>query len=200
MQIVNFAHCDSMLLNVQIGVRYETTPDQLRFLLAKIREMLHAHPRIDRESVRVRFSGYADSALMIDLRVYIDTQEWNDFFAVREDVFLRIYDLVIEAGTGFAFPSQTVYLGRDTGIDNKRTDAAEAVIETWRRQGRLPFPSYAVSDIERFEGTLDYPPRGSVTAGRAASETAEPLGAVAKAEEPAEGEKPSRTVPRPAGG
>ena len=103
MQIVNWAECDQMLINETIGIRYETTPDQLRFLLSQIRSMLHAHPRINSDTVRVRFTGYGESALNINMRVYTATREWNDFFAIREDVFLRIYDLVKEAGADFAF-------------------------------------------------------------------------------------------------
>jgi len=33
--------------------------------------------------------------------------------SVREDVLLKIMDLVEACGTGFAFPSQTLYLARD---------------------------------------------------------------------------------------
>ena len=161
MQIINWAECDQMLINETIGVRYETEPDQLRYLLARLREMLHPHPRIDSDTVRVRFSGYGSSTLDIDIRVYAETREWNDFFAIREDVFLRIYDIVTESGTGFAFPSQTLYMARDDGIDTGRADAAKATVARWRKEGRLPFPRLPRDAIERLEGTLDYPPAGS---------------------------------------
>ncbi len=161
MQIVNWAECDQMLINETIGVRYETTSDQLRYLLAGLRRMLHAHPRIDSDTVRVRFSGYGDSALKIDIRVYAATREWNDFFAIREDVFLRVNDLVSEAGTGFAFPSRTLYMARDQGLDGERGEEAEAAVGRWRKSGRLPFPRLPRDEIDRLEATLDYPPRGS---------------------------------------
>lgn len=161
MQLVNWARCDQMLINETIGVRYETTPDQLRFVLAKIREMLHSHPRIDQKTIRVRFAGYGDSSLNIAIRIYAKTREWNDFFAVREDIFLRIYDLVTGAGTGFAFPSQTVYMSRDDGLDEIARDAAEQQVQKWRRSGRLPFPRLAEERQQALEDTLDYPPRGS---------------------------------------
>ena len=161
MQIINWAECDQMLINETIGVRYETEPDQLRYLLARLREMLHSHPRIDSDTVRVRFAGYGSSALNIDIRVYAETREWNDFFAIREDVFLRIYDIVTAAGTGFAFPSQTLYMARDGGMDAERGDAAKATVDRWRKEGKLPFPRLPRDAIERLEGTLDYPPKGS---------------------------------------
>jgi MscS family membrane protein len=161
MQIVNFAHCDQMLITDTICLRYETRPDQLRYLLAQLRLMLHAHPRIDSDTIRVRFAGYGPSALNIDMRVYVQTREWNDFFAVREDVYLRIADLVADAGTDFAFPSQTIYLGKDRGLDDGQADAAASVVQGWRDAGNLPFPTLPEADLARVDGSLDYPPRGS---------------------------------------
>jgi MscS family membrane protein len=192
MQIVNWAQCDEMLINETIGVRYETTPDQLRYLLAQLREMLHAHPRINNETVRVRFSGYGDSALNITIRVYAKTREWNDFHAIREDIFMRTYDLVAEAGTGFAFPSHTIYMGRDDGLDKETGKKAEERVKAWRRTGQLPFPRFAPERLERVNDTLDYPPKGSPEAGHEDLEaaagaerlSAEPLADEEPAEEP----------------
>jgi len=148
-----------------IGLRYETTADQLRYFLANLRSMLHAHPRINSNTVRVRFSGYGDSALNITIRVYAKTREWNDFHAIREDIYLRIYDLVNEAGSGFAFPSQTLYMGRDDGIDTEKAKLAAERVKRWRRTGQLPFPRFTPEKLAKIEDSLDYPPRGSYEAG-----------------------------------
>ena len=161
MEIINWARCDQMLIQETIGVRYETKPDQLRYLLAKLREMFHAHPRIDSDTIRVRFAGYSDSSLNISIRIYAQTREWNDFYAIREDVFMRIYDVVTQAGSGFAFPSRTVYLGRDEGLDDQLAKTAADKVEEWRKSSRLPFPRLPEDFIDKIEGTLDYPPSGS---------------------------------------
>ena len=76
-----------------------------------------AHPAIDNGTVRVRSQGYGDSSLNDLIRIYALTIEWNDYHAVREDVFLRICDLVGDAVSDFAFPSQTIYMGKDTKLD-----------------------------------------------------------------------------------
>jgi MscS family membrane protein len=165
LEIVNWAKCDEMLIDETIGVRYETTPDQLRYALVKLREMLHAHPRINTETVRVRFSGYGNSSLNITIRVYAITREWNDFHAIREDIFLRVYDIITEAGTGFAFPSQTIYMGKDNGLDEETGKKAMEKVQAWRRAGQLPFPRLSPKQIESINNTLDYPPRGSSEAG-----------------------------------
>jgi MscS family membrane protein len=161
MQIVNWARCDQMLIEQIVRLRYETSGDQLRFVLAKIREMFHAHPRIDDETVRVRLATYGPSSLDVLIRVYAKTREWNDFFAVKEDVLLRVKEIVEQSGTGFAFPSQTLYLGKDAGLDEALSEKAVQQVAGWRRMGRLPFPRFAAGALEKLTGSLNYPPRGS---------------------------------------
>src|SRR5579862_3442217 len=46
MNIENFARRDKILFNPVLAIRYETTPDQLRFLLAEVRRLLYAHPKV----------------------------------------------------------------------------------------------------------------------------------------------------------
>ncbi|MGR3805648.1 mechanosensitive ion channel family protein [Marinibacterium profundimaris] len=181
MQIINWAQCDRMLINETVGLRYDTSMDQMRHVLARLRRMLHAHPRIDGDTVRVRFSGFGDSALNVNIRIYAATHEWNDFHAIREDVFLRVFDIIRESGTDIAFPSQTLYMARDTGLDPDRSTAAEAEVQGWRRSGTLPFPRLSEAELDRLAATLDYPPYGSQDAGgreeEIAPERSEPLSA-----------------------
>jgi len=180
MQLINWAKCDRMLITTTIGLRYETENDQLRHVLVKFREMLHAHPKIDSESVRVRFADFGQSSLDIGVRIYALTRDFNEYHAIREDVLLRMSEIVKKSGSGFAFPSQTLYMGRDDGLDVERGEKATKEVESWRKAGKLPFPRLTADRIEQLKGTLDYPPRGSVEAGSIAAqvwETSEGLSA-----------------------
>ena len=105
MPLVNLSQRDRMLIKSIIGVRYETSPEQLRYLLVKIREALLAHPKIYPDLVRVRFVGFGPSSLDIELFAYVKTTKGLEFLGVREEVFLQVMDIVNESGTGFAFPS-----------------------------------------------------------------------------------------------
>src|SRR5210317_1640954 len=195
MQLINWAKCDRMLINATIGLRYETENDQLRHVLVKFREMLHAHPKIHSETVRVRFAGFGQSSLDIGVRIYALTQDFNEFHAIREDVLLRMSEIVKESGSSFAFPSQTLYMGRDDGLDGERGETAAKEVESWRKAGKLPFPRLAADRIEQLEGTLDYPPRGSVEAGTLEAqvwETSERLSAEPDDEEESDRKPPSQ--------
>jgi MscS family membrane protein len=180
MEIINWARCDKMLISGVLGLRYETSEDQLRYVLVKTREMLHAHPKIDGETVRVRFTDYGASSLDVSLRVYAFTRDWSEFYAIKEDIFLRIKEIVEGSGTGFAFPSQTLYMAKDEGLDQDLSAKAETDVAAWREAGNLPFPRLSPARVEALKDTLSYPPEGSSewTQARAkAEQTAEPLSA-----------------------
>ncbi len=68
LELVNKSRVDRILLNQTIGLRCETTSEQLRFVLVKLRSMLLAHPKLLQEGARVRFVKYGDCSL--DVEVY----------------------------------------------------------------------------------------------------------------------------------
>ncbi len=162
MSIVNLTRRDIMLLRTVVGVRYETTPEQLRFLLASIREMLLAHPRVDPDAgMRVRLTGFGPSSLDIEVFAYVSTPQWVEFLAIREDLLLRILDIIEQSGTSIAFPSRTLYLAGDAGLSADRSRAAEDEVRRWREAGHLPFPDVPPERARDLRSTLDWPPRGS---------------------------------------
>lgn len=163
--IVNLTQRDRIQLKAVLGVRYETSADQLRHLLAHIRELLLSHPRIDPATARARFIGFGASSLDLEVMAYVLTRDWAEFLAIREDVWLRIMDLVEQSGTGFAFPSQTLYLARDGGVDAARAGEAEAEVGRWRDENRLPFPDFTAAEREQMRDCVPYPPPGAPGAG-----------------------------------
>jgi MscS family membrane protein len=113
MPITNFTRRDKMLINSVIGLRYETTPEQLRHVLEELRGMLLGHPRVDHDSARARLVSLGASSLDIELFAYVLTNNWSEFLGIREGILLRVMEIVDQSGTALAFPSQTIYLGRD---------------------------------------------------------------------------------------
>jgi len=161
MHLVNYSARSRSLLSTVLGLRYETTDDQLRFVLVSLRDMLLAHPRVIDDASNVRFAGFGDSGLKVEVRAEINTVDLTEFRAIREDVYLRIMKIVKNAGTGFAFPSRTVYHARDDGLDAERQQAAEKQVRDWCAAQELPFPGFSAEYRKKFRNTLDYPPEGS---------------------------------------
>jgi len=161
MKLDNYTKRDQRLLKTVLQLRYETTPEQMRYILAKLREMLLGHPKVTPAPARVRFVGYGAYSKDLEVFAYLRCQDQDTFLAIQEDVLLRMEDIVNEAGSGFAFPSQTAYLLRDKGLDQERKGEAEGRVRQWRGSGKLPFPEFEDNEREKLTDILDYPPKGS---------------------------------------
>jgi MscS family membrane protein len=161
--IENFDMRDRFLFRHTLNLRYETTADQLRYVLAQIRELLYQHPRVDSATARTRFIGFGQSSLDVEVFAYVRETVNEVFLAVQEDLLLQIMDLVEASGSGFAFPSRTIYMAKDGGLDAQRSREAAESVKSWRDQGELPFPDHRSARVSQLDGTLEYPPKGSVS-------------------------------------
>ncbi len=129
--------------------------------------MILAHPKLLEKRARVRFVKYGDYSLDLEIFAYVDTGKLTEFLGIQEDILLRVKDIIEAAGTDFAFPSQTTYLSRDSGLDSERSRAAEVEVQAWRSKGILPFPEFPPEEREQLRDTLDFPPEGSPNEGKA---------------------------------
>jgi len=71
-------------------------------------------------------------------------------------------DIIEASGTGFAFPSQTTYIARDSGLDAAKSQKAMETVHQWREQGKLPFPDFSPETISEIDSKIEYPPPDSV--------------------------------------
>ena len=164
MPIVNLTQRDRMLLKAVIALRCETSPENLRYILVRLRELLLSHPRVHPEPARARFIGFGASSLDIEVFAYVMTRDSAEFLGIQEDILLQIMDVVEESGAAFAFPSQTLYIGRDHAPDDTKSQAAETVVRQWRAEGTLPFPDFSPEQAIRVRGSIVSPPPGSPAA------------------------------------
>jgi MscS family membrane protein len=166
MNIENLTRRDKILFNPTLGMRSETSADQLRYVLVEIRRLLYEHPKVESDSARIRFATFDASSLNLEIFSYVLTRDMAEFTAIREDILLRIMDIVGKSGTDFANPSQTLYLARDSGLNKEKTASAEQQVEQWRDKNNLPFPDFAPTEKAEFRDSIVYPPADSATARR----------------------------------
>jgi MscS family membrane protein len=93
-----------------IGVRYE---DQavVRELVDAIRSMIQSHPDVATDQIiMVHFDRFGPSSLDIMVYCFTRTTDWATYHGVREDVLLKIADIIVEHDAEVAFPTRTVHL------------------------------------------------------------------------------------------
>jgi MscS family membrane protein len=128
MIVENYASRQRIWFRHVIGLRYETTADQLRYVLAEIRTLLEKHPKVEPRDARVRLIRFGGSSLDLEIFAYVLLADYAAFLEVQEELLLRIMDIVESAGTGIALPSQTTYLAKDSRLDaEKRQEIIERI-------------------------------------------------------------------------
>ena len=157
LSVENFAVRDKIWFHHTIGVRSETSADQLRYLLAEVRRMLYSHPRVESVSAWIRFVRFGASSLDLEIFAYVLTSDYGEFLEIQEDLLLRCMDIIDATGTRIAMPSQTSYVAKDTGLNVEKSQAAIARVERWRQERELPFPNFAPERIAEMKDSLEYP-------------------------------------------
>ncbi len=111
--VTNFSEMTHRRIYWKIGVVYETSVDQLR----QIRDQIEAYILGNDEfaqppevSTFVRVDSFNDSSIDYMLYCFTKTTDWGEWLEIKERLAYAVKEIVAEAGSDFAFPSQTIYL------------------------------------------------------------------------------------------
>lgn len=111
--VVNFTKMTHRRIYWKLGVEYRTTKDQLKLIRDQIEEFILGHEEFAKPpavSTFVRIDRFNDSSIDIMVYCFTKTTVWGEWLALKEELAYRIKDIVEDAGTGFAFPSQSLYV------------------------------------------------------------------------------------------
>ena len=161
LQIENYAYRDRFWFHPTFGLRFETTPDQIRYLLVELRAVLYAHPKVDPDPARIRFTEIGAVSLNLEVFAYVKAIDFNQFLEVQEDLYLRMMDVIEASGTGFAFPSQTLYVAHDKGLSKDKTAAVEEQVRKWRENKYVQIPNFTTERIQHLRNSIPYPADGA---------------------------------------
>jgi len=111
--VINFSRMTHRRIYWKIGLLYNTTIDQLREVRERIESVIltsedFAHP--PEVATFVRIDSFNDSSIDLMLYCFTRTTDWGEWLKIKEALALDIKEIVESAGSGFAFPSQSIYL------------------------------------------------------------------------------------------
>ena len=93
-----------------IGIRYEDA-GAMAAIVADVEAMLRAHDEIDTDGfLMVNFNAFAPSSLDFFIYCYTRTTLWARYHQVKQDVLLRILEIIDRHGAEIAFPTSTVHM------------------------------------------------------------------------------------------
>ena len=119
MQFENMKARSKLLINQTFSLRIETQAAQLRSVVDSVQNMLDNEPAIESGTSRIKVSDFAGATFQLELFAYVKTGDWGQFTAVRQNVILRIAEIVEATGARFAGPTRLTYLSRDATEDQE---------------------------------------------------------------------------------
>ncbi len=111
--VTNYQQMTYRQISWLVGLTYDTTIDQLR----QVRDGIESHLKSGTDFVQppdaplfVRIDSFGDSAINVMVYCFTRTTDWAEWLRIKENLVYAITTIVEQTGSGFAFPSQSVYL------------------------------------------------------------------------------------------
>jgi MscS family membrane protein len=141
---------DKILFRQTLRLRYDLSPDHVRYVLEQLRQVLERHPKLDKASARVRVLKLGENAIEVEIYAYILTREYREFLIVQEELILQAMDVLESSGAAVALPTQTTMVTRDGWVDPQKAAAAQQAMDKSRDPG--------VPGMQRAELSVDIVP------------------------------------------
>jgi MscS family membrane protein len=116
--VVNPSRMTRRRIYETIGIRYDDC-DRLPMILEDIRQMLIEHEDIDNnQTLMVNFNSFGPSSLDFFIYTFTHTTVWTKYHAIKQDVLLKISDIIRRHGAEIAYPTRTLHVPELEGITN----------------------------------------------------------------------------------
>ncbi len=101
-----------------IGIRYDDI-SKLPVIVEQVKAMLDTHPDIEqRQTIIVNFNYFGASSLDFFIYAFTRTTNWVKFHEVKQDVLLKVSDIIESHGAEIAFPTTTMHMPDELSFKN----------------------------------------------------------------------------------
>ena len=130
MAVLNMTRQTNRRIFEYVGIRYDDATC-LVGIVDDVKAMLQSHPDIDQNnSMMVNFDRFAASSLDIFVYCFTKTVVWADYHQVKQDVLVKVMNIIEQHGAEIAFPTSTLHLVEqpdpelldETQLDKEKVD------------------------------------------------------------------------------
>jgi MscS family membrane protein len=101
-----------------IGIRYSDA-DKMEVITNQVKKMLTNHPEIDAtNTLMVNFNSFAPSSLDFFIYTFTKTTNWENFHIIKQDILLKILQIIEVNEADVAFPTSTIHLAQQETMKN----------------------------------------------------------------------------------
>jgi small-conductance mechanosensitive channel len=114
-RIRNYRFMRERRIVFSFGVEYETPLPALETIPGTVREIIEAQERTRFD--RAHFKSYGASALDFEVVYYVLVPEFNTYMDIQQAINFELFRRFADAGIGFAYPTQKLYVSRQPVSD-----------------------------------------------------------------------------------
>jgi MscS family membrane protein len=116
--VENPSRMQNRRINETIGLRYSDLTNMDK-VVREVKVMLQQHEAIDADrTMMVNFNKFGASSLDFFIYCFTHTRVWVEFHEVKQDVMLRIADIIKANHAEIAFPTSTIHLADSIVVKN----------------------------------------------------------------------------------
>ena len=111
--VTNYTRRHHRRIRWLIGLEYRTSIDQLKNIRDVINNLIEKDQNFAKNqnaSFYVRIDSFSDSSIDMLVQTFTVTNEWAEFLKIKENLAVKIIEIVENNEAGFAFPSQSLYV------------------------------------------------------------------------------------------
>ena len=111
--VTNYTRRHHRRIRWLIGLEYRTSIDQLKNIRDEINNLIEKDDNFAKNqnaSFYVRIDSFSDSSIDMLVQTFTVTNEWAEFLKIKENLAVKIIEIVENHEAGFAFPSQSLYV------------------------------------------------------------------------------------------
>lgn len=132
--VTNFSRMTNRRIYWMVGLEYRTTNEQLKQVVDGLNDYIRGNDDFETDPAKVSTLIHADSfnSSSIDIMLYCftTTTKWAEWMQVKEELLYHLKTLVEDAGTGFAFPSSSIYVetmpfGKPESVPARNEDGSQ---------------------------------------------------------------------------
>lgn len=116
--VENPSRMSNRRIHETVGIRYQDI-SSMDAIVTQVTAMLMAHPEIDtNQTMIVNFNKFSASSVDFFVYTFTKTTNWVDFHQIKQDVLLKVAEIVAANSAEIAFPTSTLHIASEEQFDH----------------------------------------------------------------------------------
>jgi len=111
-RVQNYKKMQKRRIVFRIGIKYETPREKVRSVPDIVREVVAQSDNVELD--RVHFAEMGDFSLIFEVVYHVQSSDYNEYMDRQQEINLGIMDGVTDAGIEIAYPTQMLYLKKES--------------------------------------------------------------------------------------